>query len=69
MSDAADARGQRFHQEAEAKLHALQAQQKKAHADAKARIEKRLEDIRAGEKRRSATLKQAWQLAKQALRP
>ena len=67
--DAADARGRRFHEEAEAKLHALHAQQKKARTETKARIEKRIEDIRADEKRRSATLKHAWNLAKQALRP
>jgi len=69
LRDAADARGRRFHEEAETKLHALQAQQKKAHADAKARIEKRIEAIRADDKRRAAALKQAWQLAKEALRP
>ena len=69
LRDAADARGRRFHEEAEAKLHALHAQQKKARTDAKSRIEKRIEEIRADEKRRSATLKQAWNLAKEALRP
>ena len=68
MRDAADARGRRFHEEAESKLHALQAQQKKAHADVKARIEKRIEEVRADDKRRATALKQAWQLAKDALR-
>ena len=69
LRDAADARGRRFHEETEAKLHALHTQQKKARTEMKARIEKRIEDIRADEKRRGATLKQAWNLAKQALRP
>jgi len=69
LRDAADARGRRLHEESEAKLHALQAQQQKAQAQAKAHIAARIEAIRADDKRRSAALKQAWQLAKEALRP
>ena len=67
--DSANARVKRCHEEAEAKIHALQDQVKKARADAKSRIDERIAEIRANEKRRVAKLEQAWKLTHQALRP
>lgn len=54
-------------QEAAAKIKKLEAQAAKANGDAKARIEQRIAKTRADYQRRTALLRQAWELAKQAL--
>jgi len=65
----ASSRAKRCHDEAEAKIRALQDQAKKVHADAKARIEERIEAVRVDEKRRVDKLEKAWKLTREAMRP
>jgi hypothetical protein len=54
-------------QENEAKIGALQEQAAEAQADLKEKLDRRIAEIRADYDRRSAKLKQAWELAKEAL--
>ena len=65
----ASARMKRDREEAEAKIKALQEQATKARADAKARIDERIAEIRADQKQRLGKLEQAWKLTQEALRP
>ncbi len=55
--------------EAEAKRKALQAQMKNAHEERKAKLEKRIAEIKADQRVRSEKLHQASMLARQALTP
>jgi uncharacterized membrane protein len=68
--DAAVKRGQdrvhKLQQETEAKIKELEQQVAKAQGDAKAKIEQRIAAIRADQQRRTALLKQAWELTKKA---
>ena len=57
----------RLEAEADAKLAALQEQATTATADAKGQIEQRITELRADRDRRAAKLRQAWDLAKEAL--
>lgn len=59
----------RRHRETEAKVRALKAQAAKAHGDARARSEERAAQLHADYERRSAQLKQALALTKEALAP
>jgi uncharacterized membrane protein len=61
------ARMETFRQEVDAKVKELQDQAAKAKSDAKAKIEGRITEIRADYERRSGKMKQAWELAKEAL--
>lgn len=67
--DRVDTRLDRYGQETEAKVHALQEQAKKAGAETKARIEQRVTALRADHERRKAKLGQARKLAQEALKP
>ena len=68
-TDKARERAKHYHEETQAKIHALEDQAKKAQADAKARINERIAEIRADQKQRADKLKEAWSLTKEALRP
>lgn len=54
-------------QESEAKIKALEAKLAKARGDAKVRLEARIDQARAEQKRRNENLHQAWDYAKQAM--
>jgi uncharacterized membrane protein len=56
-------------QETDAKIHALQDQAATANADRKAKLDQRITELRADYERRSAKLKQALELTKEALAP
>ncbi len=66
-SDRMDVHIAQMHKESDAKMAALQKQVATAKADAKARIDKRMSELRGSHERRSAKLKQAWKLTKEAL--
>jgi uncharacterized membrane protein len=68
-ADRAEARIDQRQRETEEMIRRLQAQAATATADAKARIDQRLAELRAEEDRRSALLKQAAALTKEALVP
>jgi uncharacterized membrane protein len=68
-ADRAEARMDRLRQETEAKIEALQEQAAEAQADAKVKLDRRIGEVRADYDRRSAKLKQAWELTKEALAP
>jgi hypothetical protein len=51
----------------EAKTKSLQEQAAKARGEWKAKLEKRSDELKADQKRRSDLLKKAWELAKGAL--
>ncbi len=53
--------------EAEGKIHLLQEQQKKLQGDARTKLESRLTRVRSAYDKRSAKLKLAWELTKEAL--
>jgi hypothetical protein len=59
----------RLRQETEAKIEALQEQAAEAQADAKVKLDRRIAEVRADYDRRSAKLKQAWELTKEAIAP
>jgi len=67
-ADSVNARAKRYHEETEAKIHALQDQAKKAGAQAKSRIDDRIAQIRAHEREDLANLEQARKLTEEALR-
>jgi len=66
-SDRMEAQIVRRQHEMDAKISVLQGQAAKATADAKAKINRRISDLRADHERRSVKLKQAWKLTKEAL--
>jgi hypothetical protein len=66
VCDRVQARIDRLREETNAKIEALQ-EQAAENADGKEKIEARIAEIRADYDRRSAQLKQAWQLTKEAL--
>lgn len=66
MTERVQARMKHYEQETQAKIKELQTQAKDAKADAKAKLEKEINDLQADYKRRSGKLKQAWDLTKQA---
>jgi len=66
-SERMEAQISRRQHEADAKISMLRGQAAKATASAKAKIDKRINEIRADHERRSAKLKQAWKLTKEAL--
>jgi uncharacterized membrane protein len=68
-ADNAKGRVQHYREETDAKIHALQDQARKAHADAKSRINERIAEIRADQKVRLDKLEQALKLTQEALRP
>ncbi len=68
-SDRMEAQISQRQRETEAKISLLQGQVAKATADAKAKIDQRISELRADHERRSAKLKQAWKLTKEALAP
>lgn len=67
--DRIETRLDRHGREAEAKVHALQEQAKKAGAETKTRIEQRMAAIRADHAKRRTKLEQAAKLAQEALKP
>lgn len=69
QSDKAKANIDALKREGEAKVHSLQQQAAKAKAQNKARLEKRMAEIRADRQQRVAKLEQAWKLTQEALRP
>jgi uncharacterized membrane protein len=68
-SDRLEARVDQIEQETEARIKALEAQAAKATGDAKAKLDRRIAELRADGKRRSGQLKEAWGLTKAALAP
>jgi uncharacterized membrane protein len=66
-SDRLDAQIARLHKEQDAKMAALQKQAATAKADAKAKIDKRISELRVSHKRRTTKLKELWEQTKQAL--
>jgi uncharacterized membrane-anchored protein YhcB (DUF1043 family) len=68
-ADKANALIKHYRDETEAKIHALEDRTAKASADTKARIDARMAEIRADQKRRLGKLEQAWKLTQEALRP
>jgi chromosome segregation ATPase len=68
VCDRAQARIDRLRDETNAKIEALQ-EQAAENADGKEKIDQRIAEIRADYDRRSAQLKQAWPLTKDALAP
>jgi len=66
-SDQMEAKIRQRQEEADAKIKTLQAQAATAKVDAKAKIDKRIKELRADGEQRSTKLKQAWQLTKEAL--
>ncbi len=66
-SDRMEAQISRQQQETDAKIKVLQEQAAKAKANAKAKIDQRISELRADHERRSVKLKQAWKLTKEAL--
>ena len=67
MGDSIKARIEASQQETEAKINSLQAQAAKAQGERKVKIEARIAELKADQKRRSALLRQAWEHTKQAL--
>jgi uncharacterized membrane protein len=67
MQDGIQARIETSKQEMEAKTKSLQEQAARAQGERKAKLEKRSAELKADQKRRSDLLKQAWELAKEAL--
>ena len=65
--DGIQARLESSQQEADAKIQSLQQQAIKAGGERKAKIEKRIAELQADQKRRSELLKQAGGLIKDAL--
>ena len=65
--DAMQARLQSSQQETEAKIQSLQEQAVKAQGERKAKLEKRIAELKADQKRRSELLKQGGELIKEAL--
>jgi len=68
-SDRMEAQINRLQHETDAKITMLQGQAAKATANAKTKIDQRVSELRADHERRSAKLKQAWKLTKEALAP
>jgi hypothetical protein len=68
-SDRIQARIDQLQEEIGAKIKAMEEQAGKARGDAKTKIEQRIAELRADDKRRSRELKQAWKLTKEALAP
>lgn len=67
MQDAIQARIDASRQETDAKVKSLEEQAAKARGERKAKIEKRIAELKADQKRNNDRLKQAWEHAKQAL--
>jgi len=65
-SDRMEAQISRLQQETDAQIRVLQGQAAKAAANAKTKIDQRISELRADHERRSAKLKQAWKLTKEA---
>ena len=65
----AQARIDRLQSETEAKIKAIEEQVAKARGDAKAKLEQRIAELRADQKRRAGQLKQALELTKEAFAP
>jgi hypothetical protein len=65
--DGMQARLESSQQETEAKIQSLQGQVIKANGERKAKIEKRIAELQAEQKRRGGLLKQAGELVKEAL--
>lgn len=65
--DAIQTRIEASQQETEAKIQSLHEQAAKAHGERKARLEARIAELRADQKRRSEQLKQSWEDTKKAL--
>jgi len=68
MGDSIKAKIEASQQEAEAKINSLQEQAAKAQGERKAKIEARIAELKADQKRRSELLHQAWELTKQAMK-
>jgi uncharacterized membrane protein len=68
MRDSIEAKIETSQQETEAKVKALQEQAAKAEGERKAKIEARIAELKADQKRRSDLLHQAWELTKEALK-
>jgi len=69
IADQTQVRQDSLEKETKARINALEDQAAKAQADAKSRFEGRIAEIRAERADRSAKLRQAWELTKEALRP
>jgi ElaB/YqjD/DUF883 family membrane-anchored ribosome-binding protein len=67
MQDRAKADIEAANKSSEAKLHSLKEQAAKSKGDVKAKIEARVTAVQTDYKQRSDKLKQAWELAKEAL--
>ena len=68
MGDSIKAKIEASQQETEAKVKSLQAQADKARGERKAKIEARIAELKADQKRRSELLSQSWELTKQAMK-
>jgi uncharacterized membrane protein len=68
-ADQADAWIERQRQETQAKVHAMQVQAAEARGDAKARFDRRAMELHSEYERRSAKLKEALSLTREALAP
>jgi hypothetical protein len=68
MRDSIKAKIETSQQETEAKINSLQEQAAKAEGERKAKIEARIAELKADQKRRSDLLHQAWELTKEAMK-
>lgn len=68
MQDSIKAKIETSQQETEAKIKSLQEQADKAEGERKAKIEARIAELKADQKRRSELLHQAWELTKEAMK-
>jgi uncharacterized membrane protein len=68
MGDNIKAKIEASQKETDAKIKALQAQAAKAQGERKAKIEARIAELKADQKRRSELLSQAWDLTKEAMK-
>lgn len=68
MRESIQAKIETSQQETEAKVKALQAQAARAEGERKAKIEARIAELKADQKRRSELLHQAWELTKEAMK-
>jgi uncharacterized membrane protein len=60
---------EKMDKDVEAKLNALEEQQAKANAERQEQIQKRIAAVKADHKARSGKLSEAWELAREALKP
>lgn len=68
MRDSIEAKIETSQQETDAKVKALQEQAAKAEGERKAKIEARIAELKADQKRRSELLHQSWELTKEAMK-